>query len=95
MKKFEYCTLTREFFKNKDGTYEEIRGSILNVYGKAGWELVSTESFDEHVVRIATDYEEVKKEDGEIDYVDNGKKFLMEYDRKKVVYFFKKEKIED
>lgn len=95
-RKFEYRVFEEELYKQPDGSYESLeRTSILNRFGKAGWELVSTEKFNEHISKMSTDPDEIINEDGEIDYIDTGRKTLLEYDLKKVVFFFKREITED
>ena len=91
-KKFEYATWTNFILKKENGEWGDVNiPAVLKRFGEQGWELVSTEMFDEHIKEIAPDIKEVEKENGEFDYVDTGKKFLMEYDQKKIVYFLKRE----
>lgn len=92
MGKYEYCVHEINLFKKEDGSFENFsHRTYLNKLGNAGWELVSTESFDEHIETISVEPEEVVDEKGEVDYVDKGKRRIWKYDVKKVVLFFKRE----
>ena len=92
MRKFEYCAHEIDLYKQEDGSFEHFRQrSFLNHMGSEGWELVSTESFDEHIETISVAPDEVVNEQGEIDYIDNGRRRIWKRDIKKIVLFFKRE----
>ena len=90
---FEYKTLDETYTFNDDGTLNTTSRyplRILTLLGRQGWELVSTEMIDEHISRMGVAPDEVVDENGDIDYVDTGRRELYEYNQKRCLMFFKR-----